>query len=96
MVVKSLKKESSNECTKVYWDPLNFMFDWLRSSFPGVMRPGRGGGNSLPSSVARKNEWSYAFPPPICLHGLDMASFAFYHIIRNIIGNEYSNHLQKQ
>ena len=74
----------------------HFVFDWLRSSFPGVIRPRRGGGHSLSSSVAGKNEWSYAFNPPICLHGLDMARFAFYNIIRNIIGNEYSDHLQKQ
>jgi hypothetical protein len=64
----------------------HFMFHGWCCSFPGMMRPGRGGGHSLPSSLLGKNEWSYAFTPHISLYGLDMASFAFYHLTEILLG----------
>ena len=34
-------------------------------------RPEREINNSPPSSAKAKNEWSYTFPPPTCLHDVD-------------------------
>ena len=49
--------------------------DW--GCFPGVERPGREVNHTLSSHAEIKNEWSYNFTPPICLHGAHMENLTF-------------------
>jgi hypothetical protein len=42
-----------------------------------VKRPRREVDHSSPPRAEVKNEWSYTFAPPICLHGVDRDNFAF-------------------
>jgi hypothetical protein len=44
---------------------------------PGIKRPGREVHHSTPSSAEVKNEWSYTYPPLICLHSLYREHFTF-------------------
>jgi hypothetical protein len=46
-------------------------------SFPGVKQSGHEVIHSPPSNVKVKNEWSYTYPPPTCLHYVSMESFTF-------------------
>jgi hypothetical protein len=50
----------------------------LLSSFPGVKRLTPEVNHSHPSSAEVKKEESCTSTPPICLHGVERDSFAFY------------------
>jgi len=56
----------------------SFLFSGYRSSFSGVKRLAREVNHSRPSSAEVKKEESYTSTPPICLHGVDRDSSAFY------------------
>jgi len=55
------------------------LLKWYWISSPGaVLRlPGRAAYNTLPLSAEVKNEWSYAFAPPICPHDVEWANLTF-------------------
>jgi hypothetical protein len=43
---------------------------WIRELFLGIKWPGREADHSPPSNVEVKNEWSFTFMLPMCLHDL--------------------------
>jgi len=49
-----------------------------QSSFSGVKRPQPQIDHKPPSSAEMKNEWSYTFSPPICLHGIIKDNLTFH------------------
>jgi hypothetical protein len=55
------------------------LMKWIRGLFPrGLKRSGREVNHSHPSSAEVKNEWSYTYTPPICLHGVDRYNLALF------------------
>ena len=50
--------------SKKLWAPPSLLLQILRSSFPGVKRPGHEADHTPPYSSEFKNEWSYTYVSP--------------------------------